>query len=170
MTSRQPTRVRLRDKLSSLDCLDLSTHSSALLSPFLSSQSAFASGDDSENTFPFRISPTNSTTTASRQHASKQSPKQRSPRLDHRPLASVANLTSAPFDRLVQASSAVQPAAVAKSAFHVTTVSTPVCCICTDFTWSTSEIHTHHLCTMYLTCGATACGWTRRTQLQQIYT
>lgn len=50
-------RLRLRDTADPFDCLDLSIQSSSLLSPSLQPQ---LDGSDHENTFPFQVSPTES--------------------------------------------------------------------------------------------------------------
>ena len=50
-------RLRLRDSADPFDCLDLSIQSSSLLSPSLQPQ---FEGSDHENTFPFQVSPTES--------------------------------------------------------------------------------------------------------------
>lgn len=50
-------RLRLRDSADPFDCLDLSIQSSSLLSPSLQPQ---FDGSDHENTFPFQVSPTES--------------------------------------------------------------------------------------------------------------
>lgn len=100
MSSRQQPRVRLRDKLSSLDCLDLSTQSSTLLSPYLNTQLILDTDDESENVFPFRISPTNSTTLATRQHKSKAPEKGCPPKRKHDALASIANIDYVALDHL----------------------------------------------------------------------
>ena len=92
--------MRLRDNLSSLDCLDLSTQSSTLLSPYLNTQLILDTDDESENIFPFRISPTNSTTLATRQHKSKALEKGSPPKRKHDALASVANIDYVALDHL----------------------------------------------------------------------
>lgn len=58
----QPTqaRLRLRESIATPDCLDLSRHSSSLLSPSLHPQLDFRSQDSFENGFPFQVSPTES--------------------------------------------------------------------------------------------------------------
>ena len=54
------TRLRLRESIATPDCLDLSRHSSSLLSPSLHPQLDFRSRDSFENGFPFQVSPTES--------------------------------------------------------------------------------------------------------------
>ena len=54
-------RLRLRDTADPFDCLDLSIQSSSLLSPSLQPQ---FDGSDHENTFPFQVSPTESSSRA----------------------------------------------------------------------------------------------------------
>ena len=52
--------LRLRECIATPDCLDLSRHSSSLLSPSLHPQLDFRSQDSFENAFPFQVSPTES--------------------------------------------------------------------------------------------------------------
>jgi len=53
-------RLRLRESIATPDCLDLSRHSSSLLTPSLHPQLDFRSQDSFENGFPFQVSPTES--------------------------------------------------------------------------------------------------------------
>lgn len=53
-------RLRLRDNADPSDCLDLSVQSSSLLSPSLYPQFEGSDQDCGENSFPFQVSPTES--------------------------------------------------------------------------------------------------------------
>ncbi len=55
-------RLRLRENVDSPGCLDLSRHSSSLLSPSLYPQLSVFSHDSLENEFPFQVSPAESFT------------------------------------------------------------------------------------------------------------
>lgn len=154
MTSQQATRVRLRDRLSSLECLDLSTQSSTLLSPFSSLHGGQGLACDAENAFPFRISPINSMTALGRQQLGIQLHRPSSPRQQHNPLASIANIPPAALSLPSQPHATIKSAAVKPSELQDTTVS-DICKAAPVFAEadsldSTTCIHSHTIAHWHL--------------------
>lgn len=100
------TRLRLRDNIATPGCLDLSRHSSSLLSPSLYPQLHLFDHGSSENDFPFQVSPTEpATRTTHYEHQSVSpladsntslKPEEAPSRALVTPLGAVTNIASSP--------------------------------------------------------------------------
>lgn len=100
------TRLRLRDNIATPGCLDLSRHSSSLLSPSLYPQLALFDHGSLENDFPFQVSPTEPTArTTYHEHQSgppladsntSLKPEEAQSRALITPLGAVTNIASSP--------------------------------------------------------------------------